>query len=51
LNREGRPQAGLYALGPLLRGGLWESVAIPEIRVQAERLAQRLLDATISARL
>jgi uncharacterized NAD(P)/FAD-binding protein YdhS len=51
LNREGLPQAGLYALGPLLRGGLWESVAIPEIRVQAERLAQRLLDATISARL
>ncbi len=33
----------LYALGPLLKGILWESTAIPEIRVQAHYLAHELL--------
>lgn len=32
-----RPNA--FAIGPLRRGTLWESTAVPEIRVQAERLA------------
>jgi uncharacterized NAD(P)/FAD-binding protein YdhS len=27
-----------------MRGIVWEVVAVPEIRVQAERLARRLLD-------
>lgn len=31
-------------LGPPLRGLLWETTAIPEIRVQAQRLARRILD-------
>jgi hypothetical protein len=42
LDREGRAQPDVYAIGPLLRGALWESVAVPEIRVQAEELAERL---------
>jgi uncharacterized NAD(P)/FAD-binding protein YdhS len=42
LDREGRSQSDVYAIGPLLRGALWESVAVPEIRVQAEELAERL---------
>jgi hypothetical protein len=42
LDREGRVRPGVYAIGPLLRGALWESVAVPEIRVQAEQLAERL---------
>lgn len=33
----------LFAAGPLLRGALWESTAIPEIRTQAAALAGRLL--------
>jgi uncharacterized NAD(P)/FAD-binding protein YdhS len=33
----------LFAAGPLLRGALWESTAIPEIRAQATALARRLL--------
>ena len=33
----------LYALGPLRMGSLLESIAIPEIRVQAQRLADHLM--------
>ena len=33
----------LFALGSLLRGTLWESTAMPEIRQQARRLADQLL--------
>ena len=34
---------GLYAVGPLRRGTLWESTAVPEIRSEARRLASLLL--------
>ncbi len=34
---------GLYCLGPLLRGRLWEITAVPELRDAAAALAQRLL--------
>jgi uncharacterized NAD(P)/FAD-binding protein YdhS len=33
----------LYTLGTALKGVLWESTAIPEIRVQARDLAQKLI--------
>jgi uncharacterized NAD(P)/FAD-binding protein YdhS len=33
----------LFALGAVRRASDWESTAVPEIAVQAERLAQRLL--------
>lgn len=33
----------LFAIGSLLRGTLWESTAMPEIRQQARQLADRLL--------
>jgi uncharacterized NAD(P)/FAD-binding protein YdhS len=41
LDRAGRP-TGMYALGPLLRGELWETTAVPEIRDQAHELAEQL---------
>jgi uncharacterized NAD(P)/FAD-binding protein YdhS len=34
----------LYTLGSTMRGVLWEVLAVPDIRVQAERLARVLLD-------
>ncbi len=40
---DGRPSDTVSALGPPLHGELWESVAIPEIAVQARWLATRLL--------
>jgi hypothetical protein len=33
---------GLFAIGPLRRGELWESTAVPEIRLQALALAPLL---------
>ncbi|HRF46011.1 MAG TPA: FAD/NAD(P)-binding protein [Anaerolineales bacterium] len=38
----GQPAADLYAIGPLRIPSLWESIAMPEIRVQAVDLARRL---------
>jgi uncharacterized NAD(P)/FAD-binding protein YdhS len=44
-DRDGRLLPGrrvLYGLGPVFRGRLWETTAIPEIRDQAARLAEAL---------
>jgi uncharacterized NAD(P)/FAD-binding protein YdhS len=35
----------LLALGPLLKGTYWETIAVPELRVQARRVAETLLGA------
>lgn len=43
LDRHGAPVRGLYCVGPLLRGQLWEITAVPELRVAARQLAQQLL--------
>jgi len=42
LDARGRVSDGLFTLGPLRRGELWESTAVPEIRAQAFSLALRL---------
>lgn len=34
---------GFYAIGPLLKGVLWESTAVPEIRLQAAVLAGKII--------
>jgi uncharacterized NAD(P)/FAD-binding protein YdhS len=39
----GEPSRHLLALGPLLRGTLWETIAVPELRGQARRVAETLL--------
>ena len=44
IQRDGRRSPHLIAIGPLLRGTLWESIAVPELRSQALRVAQTLLD-------
>jgi uncharacterized NAD(P)/FAD-binding protein YdhS len=45
VDRSGQASSFLYAIGPLLKGTLWESVAVPELRGQALRVAQSLLEA------
>lgn len=45
----GAPLERLFTLGPPMKGVLWESTAVPEIRVQARDLAVKLL-AAASAR-
>ncbi|HNB89482.1 MAG TPA: hypothetical protein PLP91_03770, partial [Plasticicumulans sp.] len=42
LDHEGRPQPGLYGLGPQVRGRVWELTAVPELRLAAARLGARL---------
>lgn len=41
----GQPVAGLYYIGPQLRALYWEAIAVPELRVHAQQLAERLLRA------
>ncbi|MBL4886072.1 MAG: FAD/NAD(P)-binding protein [Planctomycetaceae bacterium] len=41
---DGKASKILYAIGPLLRGSLWESIAVPELRGQAMRVAQVMLE-------
>jgi len=40
---DGQPSDMLYTLGTALKGVLWESTAIPEIRAQASNLAHKLI--------
>jgi uncharacterized NAD(P)/FAD-binding protein YdhS len=42
---DGRAAEQLYAIGPMTRGGLWEVVAVPDIRQQNWTLARRLANA------
>lgn len=46
LDRSGVAQSMLYTLGSPRIGTLWETIAIPDLRVQAAALATRLLEAT-----
>ena len=43
IDRDGRRSDFLLAMGPLLRGTLWETIAVPELRGQARRVAETLL--------
>jgi uncharacterized NAD(P)/FAD-binding protein YdhS len=48
LSEGGAPTRGLFALGPLCQGSLWEIIAVPEIVSQCDAAAQSLagLEAT-----
>ncbi|SNR94537.1 Uncharacterized NAD(P)/FAD-binding protein YdhS [Streptosporangium subroseum] len=45
LDAAGRSDGRVFTLGPMLRGSLYETTAIPEIRAQAAALAPRLIEA------
>jgi uncharacterized NAD(P)/FAD-binding protein YdhS len=45
LNARGKPQPRLIAIGSLRIGCLWESIAVPELRGQAEAAVRQLLAA------
>jgi len=49
INGTGQPQRGLFAIGSLLRGSLWECNAMPEIRKAAHHVATGLNQDFISA--
>jgi uncharacterized NAD(P)/FAD-binding protein YdhS len=43
IDAAGKTSNRLFTLGPPRRGGLFETTAVPEIRVQAEALARHLV--------
>jgi len=43
IDRAGQRSTILFALGPLLRGTLWETIAVPELRGQARHVAETVL--------
>jgi uncharacterized NAD(P)/FAD-binding protein YdhS len=42
LSADGTPSRCLFLVGPLRKGGLWENTAVPELRVEAARMAKTL---------
>jgi uncharacterized NAD(P)/FAD-binding protein YdhS len=48
LDRDGEPSEVLSAIGPLRRGALLETSAIPEIREQAAELARTIPEAAMA---
>lgn len=44
IDKTGKPSNVLFTLGTALKGTLWETTAIPEIRTQAKTLALQLLN-------
>lgn len=40
VDADGHPVPRFWALGPLVRGMFWECIAVPDIRLQAERLGK-----------
>ena len=43
IHQDGTPSSRLFTLGPPEKGMLWETTAVPEVRVQAAALAEGLL--------
>jgi uncharacterized NAD(P)/FAD-binding protein YdhS len=41
-NAAGQSSQQLYAVGPITRGVFWETIAVPDIRVQCDTLASRI---------
>ena len=42
IRSDGKPHTNLYTIGSNLKGELWESTAVNELREQSEKLAERL---------
>ena len=43
VGKDDTPTPFMYAIGPILKGTLWESIAVPELRQQAYLVAQSIL--------
>jgi uncharacterized NAD(P)/FAD-binding protein YdhS len=43
IDRGGRAALDLFALGPITKGAFWEIVAVPDLRLACEAMAERLL--------
>jgi uncharacterized NAD(P)/FAD-binding protein YdhS len=43
IDQDDQPSSLLFAVGPLLKGTLWETTAVPELRAQAHQVAELFL--------
>ena len=43
IGKNGEISKTIFALGPICKGQLWETVAVPELRVQAQNVAETLV--------
>jgi uncharacterized NAD(P)/FAD-binding protein YdhS len=43
IDAHGAPSNLLYAIGPVRKGSLWETIAVPELRVQVSELSSLLV--------
>lgn len=43
IDSAGAPSAALFVVGPARKGFLWETIAVPELRMQASELAEHLV--------
>jgi uncharacterized NAD(P)/FAD-binding protein YdhS len=43
IDADGKPSDVLYTIGPVRKGSLWETVAVPELRVQVSQTAEALV--------
>lgn len=46
IGRDGQPVRQLHYVGPMLKAGYWEAIAVPELRVHTRRLAQVIAGAS-----
>jgi uncharacterized NAD(P)/FAD-binding protein YdhS len=44
VDHAGRASGSLFAVGPITKGVFWETTAVPDIRVQCERLAAHMIE-------
>jgi uncharacterized NAD(P)/FAD-binding protein YdhS len=44
IDSDGNNSNTLFAIGPLMKGSLWETTAVPELRGQAMRVAELMLE-------
>lgn len=49
IDRHGKVNEQISLLGPLMRGVVWEAVAVPEIRAGARKITEHLLKKSISS--
>ena len=43
IDSRGKVNPRMFLVGPLRKGQLWENTAVPELRIEAERMARRLM--------
>ncbi len=48
IDQDGTASDSLYTVGPARKGGLWESTAVPELRQQALKLVEHLVNTSLA---